>query len=64
MPPAMEGDNTIYKVLNDIVWFPRLPLSQESPLLGPIKMSVTQINAGTQHNVIPDLCTFVVRRSE
>ena len=31
-----------------------------SPLLGPVKMSVTQINAGTQHNVIPDLCTFVV----
>ena len=31
-----------------------------SPLLGPVKMSVTQINAGTQHNVIPDRCTFVV----
>ena len=28
--------------------------------MGPVKMSVTQINAGTQHNVIPDICTFVV----
>ncbi|MBP1594600.1 MAG: putative peptidase/deacetylase [Bacteroidetes bacterium] len=29
-------------------------------MLGPVKMSVTQINAGTQHNVIPDRCSFVV----
>ena len=33
---------------------------KESPLLGPVKMSVTVINAGTQHNVVPDKCTFVV----
>jgi acetylornithine deacetylase len=31
-----------------------------SPLLGPVKMSVTVINAGTQHNVVPDRCSFVV----
>jgi acetylornithine deacetylase len=55
-----EGDNAIYKVLNDIAWFRDFHFPQESPLLGPVKMSVTQINAGTQHNVIPDLCTFVV----
>ncbi len=55
-----EGDNAIYKVLDDIEWFRTYRFPKVSPLLGPVKMSVTQINAGTQHNVIPDLCTFVV----
>lgn len=55
-----EGDNAIYKVLEDIEWFRDYQFSKVSPLLGPVKMSVTQINAGTQHNVIPDRCTFVV----
>ena len=55
-----EGENAIYKALDDIQWFRNHRFSKESPLLGPVKMSVTQINAGTQHNVIPDLCTFVV----
>jgi Acetylornithine deacetylase/Succinyl-diaminopimelate desuccinylase and related deacylases len=55
-----EGDNAIYKVLEDIAWFRDFRFEKVSPLLGPVKMSVTQINAGTQHNVIPDRCTFVV----
>ena len=55
-----EGENAIYKVIDDIQWFRSYQFPKESPLLGPVKMSVTQINAGTQHNVIPDLCTFVV----
>ena len=55
-----EGDNAIYKVLDDIGWFRTYQFPKVSPLLGPVKISVTQINAGTQHNVIPDLCTFVV----
>ncbi|WP_071147414.1 M20 family metallo-hydrolase [Bacteroides ihuae] len=55
-----EGDNAIYKVLKDIEWFRDYRFEKESPLLGPVKMSVTQINAGTQHNVVPDRCTFVV----
>lgn len=55
-----EGDNAIYKVLQDIQWFRDFQFEKTSPMLGPVKMSVTQINAGTQHNVIPDLCTFVV----
>ena len=50
-----EGDNAIYKVLEDIRWFRDYRFPKESPLLGPVKMSVTQINAGTQHNVIPDI---------
>ena len=55
-----EGDNAIYKTLEDIKWFRDYRLEKVSDLLGPVKMSVTQINAGTQHNVVPDRCTFVV----
>ena len=55
-----EGDNAIYKVLADLAWFRDYRFEKESPLLGPVKMSVTVINAGTQHNVVPDRCTFVV----
>ena len=55
-----EGDNAIYHALTDIEWFRAYGFERVSPLLGPVKMSVTQINAGTQHNVIPDRCSFVV----
>ncbi len=55
-----EGENAIYKALEDIHWFKNFKFEKKSPLLGPVKMSVTQINAGTQHNVIPDKCSFVV----
>ena len=55
-----EGDNAIYKVLEDIAWFRDFRFPKESPLLGPVKMSVTVLNAGTQHNVVPDRCTFTV----
>ena len=55
-----EGDNARYKVLDDIAWFRDYRFPKESPFLGPVKMSVTMANAGTQHNVIPDRCTFVV----
>ena len=55
-----EGDNAIYKVIDDIAWFRDYRFPRVSPLLGPVKMSVTMVSAGTQHNVIPDRCTFVV----
>lgn len=55
-----EGENAIYKALEDIEWFRNFKWEKESPLLGPVKMTVTMINAGTQHNVIPDTCTFTV----
>ena len=55
-----EGDNAIYKVLDDINWFRNFQFPKISPMLGPVKMSVTIINAGTQHNVVPDRCTFTV----
>ena len=55
-----EGENSIYKAMGDIEWFRTKVFPLQSNLLGPVKMTVTQINAGTQHNVIPDLCEFVV----
>jgi len=55
-----EGDNAIYRALEDIKWFSTYEFAKKSEILGPVKMSVTQISAGTQHNVIPDKCSFVV----
>ena len=55
-----EGDNAIYKAIKDIDWFRSYQYEKRSELLGRVKMTVTQINSGTQHNVIPDKCTFVV----
>ena len=55
-----EGENAIYKALPIIDWFQNYRFEKESDWLGPIKMSVTQVNSGTQHNVVPDLCQFVV----
>ena len=55
-----EGVNAIYEALKDIDWFRNYRFPKVSPYLGPVKMSVTMIQAGTQHNVVPDTCTFVV----
>ena len=55
-----EGENAIYKAMQDIEWFRTFEFPKKTDLLGPVKMSVTQINAGTQHNVVPDKCSFVV----
>lgn len=55
-----EGENAIYKALRDIEWFRNYRFEKVSEFLGEVKMSVTQINAGTQHNVVPDKCIFVV----
>lgn len=55
-----EGENAIYKALEDIEWFRDYKFEKVSPLLGPVKMTVTIVNAGTQHNVVPDTCTFTV----
>lgn len=55
-----EGENAIYKAMQDIEWFKTYKFADKSHLLGNVKMSVTMINAGTQHNVVPDKCEFVV----
>lgn len=54
------GVNAILKAIPDILWFSSYQFSKISKYLGPVKMTVTQINAGYQHNVIPDTCTFTV----
>lgn len=55
-----EGVNAIYKAIRDIDILRELRFEKVSPTLGDIKVSVTQIQAGRQHNVVPDSCTFVV----
>lgn len=55
-----EGDNAIYKAMNDIEWFRTFQFPKISELLGPVKMNVTVIKAGAQHNVVPGTCEFVV----
>ena len=55
-----EGENAIYKAMKDIEWFRTYRFPQESETLGPVQMSITMINAGQQHNVVPDECKFVV----
>ena len=58
---AREGGvNAIYKALEDINTIKSFKFKKNSELLGPTKMSVTIINAGTQHNVIPDECKFTI----
>lgn len=55
-----EGVNAIYEAMKDIATIHSFALPKISAFLGPVKMTVTQINAGTQHNVIPDQCSFVI----
>lgn len=55
-----EGDNAIYKAIKDIEWFRTYEFAKKSALFGPIKMSVTVIEAGSQHNVVPAICKFTV----
>ena len=55
-----EGDNAIYRAMKDIEWFRTYEFPEVSELFGRVKMSVTQIEAGTQHNVVPAECRFVV----
>lgn len=55
-----EGVNALYKAMEDIERIRNYRFERTSPLLGDIKMTVTQISAGTQHNVVPDECKFVI----
>ncbi len=55
-----EGINALYIALKDIERLRSFRFERESALLGPIGIAVTQIEAGTQHNVVPDTCRFVV----
>lgn len=53
-----EGVNALYRAMDVIAMLREFSFPEQSELLGPVKMTVTMVNAGTQHNVIPDTCTF------
>lgn len=55
-----EGVNAIYEALDDIEWIRNYKFPKVSEFLGPVKMQLTVINAGTQHNVVPDECKMLV----
>lgn len=55
-----EGINAIYLAITDVQWFQNYQFKKINPILGPVKVTVSMINAGTQHNVIPDSCKYTV----
>ena len=55
-----EGVNAIYEALDDLVWIRDYKFRKVSPLLGATKMTVTVVESGTQHNVIPDTLHFII----
>lgn len=54
-----EGINALYRAIEDIELLRNFKTENESQMLGPIKVNVTMIECGTQHNVVPDKCKFV-----
>jgi len=55
-----EGENALYKAMDDIQKLRDFKFEKSSTVLGDAKISVTIIEAGAQHNVVPDICHFVV----
>ncbi|MCD8073193.1 MAG: M20 family metallo-hydrolase, partial [Alistipes sp.] len=55
-----EGRNAIYEAMEDIEWIRNYRFPEKSDLFGEVKMSVTVISAGSQHNVIPAECSFTI----
>ncbi|MGM9869059.1 MAG: M20 family metallo-hydrolase [Sodaliphilus sp.] len=55
-----EGVNAIYKAMDVVNTLRGFRFKKESEMLGPVKISVTKIEGGTQHNVVPDKCTILV----
>ncbi len=55
-----EGVNAIYQAIKDIDWIRNYEFPKISSTLGKMKMTVTIMNAGRQHNVVPAECTFTI----
>lgn len=55
-----NGINSLYIAIDDINFIRNFKFSKKSELMGEVKMTVTQINAGYAHNIIPDKCSFVI----
>jgi len=57
---AELGDNALYKAVEAITAIRGMKFTKVSPSMGPVGLNITQISAGTAHNVIPDSCSFVI----
>ncbi|MCV6628627.1 MAG: M20 family metallo-hydrolase [Flavobacteriaceae bacterium] len=55
-----NNDMAIYKLISVLDWFQQYDFEKKSKVLGPVKMTVSQVNAGTQHNVVPAKVELVV----
>jgi acetylornithine deacetylase len=55
-----EGINSIYLAMEDVQWIKNYQFDKTSSELGPIKMTVTVIEAGKQHNVVPAICNYTI----
>ncbi|MDR2937485.1 MAG: M20 family metallo-hydrolase [Prevotellaceae bacterium] len=55
-----EGDNALYRAVDAIEWFRTFTFPKKSERMGEVKMTATMIQCGTQHNVVPAECKFVV----
>jgi acetylornithine deacetylase len=60
LDPRAHKPEATELLLDDLLWLRSYRFPRISPLLGPTLMQVTQVNAGTQHNVVPDVCHAVV----
>ncbi|MCM1491496.1 MAG: M20/M25/M40 family metallo-hydrolase [Muribaculum sp.] len=54
-----EGINALYRAMEDIAALRSFSPEKKSEILGEINVNITMINCGTQHNVIPDRCSYV-----
>ncbi|MFT4830678.1 MAG: acetylornithine deacetylase [Psychroserpens sp.] len=55
-----NNDNSIYNTIEVLQWFQNYSFEKVSEALGEVKLTVTQINGGSQHNVIPAKVDLVV----
>jgi acetylornithine deacetylase len=55
-----NNNNSIYNSIEVLQWFQDFKFEKTSEALGDVKMTVTQINAGSQHNVVPGHVDLVI----
>ena len=55
-----NDDNPIMTLPKVLEWFQNFSLEKQSDFLGEVKITVTQVNAGKEHNVIPASVNLVV----
>lgn len=55
-----EGENAIYKAMDDFQFFRDYKFEKVSETLGPVSMNLTVIQSGEKHNTVPDVCRYTV----